>query len=259
MGGVPTAALALVSLSASDGAASEADLDQVLRGAVAGLERMDVALVGGHTVEAPATLIGFTVLGRVAHGRAMTKAGAQVGDRLLVTKPLGTAVVLAATRAGECPADWTEATLATMRQSNAIAASVLTAHGVRSCTDVSGFGLLGHLLEVLRASALGARLSLASVRALPGAIELLTAGWRSSADAANRRALEHVALSPDVLSLDPRLALLCDPQTSGGLLASVPAAACAAVTRALAEAGVDAIIVGDVILRPPGPPIEVHP
>src|SRR5262249_45210631 len=156
-----------------------------------------------------------------------TKAGAAVGDMLILTKPLGTAVILAATRAGACPSDWTEAAIESMRRPNAAASVVLAAARVKSCTDVSGFGLIGHLREMLSASHVAARLDLRSLPALPGALELLAKGWRSSADPATRGLLEGVTLPGPNAESEARVALLCDPQTSGGLLAAVPADALA--------------------------------
>jgi len=118
---------------------------------------------------------------------------------------------------------------------------------VRCCTDVSGFGLLGHLLEMLRASGLAARLALGSIPALPGALELLRVGWRSSADRSNRAALDGARFDPRLAPDDPRIALLCDPQTSGGLLAAVPPTAADEVLQRLAALdGCCAVTIGEV-------------
>jgi selenide,water dikinase len=225
MGGEPTAALALIALPAADRRGAAAELRQVLDGACDAFARMGVTLAGGHSVAADARLVGFTVHGIVERGRALTKAGAAPGDALVLTKPLGTGVVLAAARAGECPAAWVDAALAAMRETNARAARALRACEVRCCTDVSGFGLAGHLRELLDASAVGARVFLDAVPALPGALELLAAGWRSSAQESLEGSLAGADVAADA---DPaRVALLCDPQTSGGLLAALPEAALA--------------------------------
>jgi selenide,water dikinase len=252
MGGTPTAALALVSVVAGDAAQAEADLNQLLRGAASGLARLGIALAGGHSLASPATLIGFTVVGSLEAGKALTKGGARPGDVLVLTKGLGTAVILAATRAGECPAEWSEAALASMRTANRDAARVFCANGVRACTDVSGFALIGHLSEMLSAGSVAARVELERLPALPGARELLAAGWRSSADATIKQQLEDVELPHGLAVNDPRLALACDPQTSGGLLAAVPADTVGRVRMELAAAGVAAAEIGTIRDAPAG-------
>ncbi|MEW6272123.1 MAG: selenide, water dikinase SelD [Thermodesulfobacteriota bacterium] len=248
MGGEPSAALALVALPEADARGAAAELRQILEGASAAFARMGAALAGGHTVQAPARLVGFWVHGMLARDGALTKGGARPGDALVLTKPLGTAVILAAARAGECPARWVDAALDAMREDNGAAARVLRTAGVRCCTDVSGFGLAGHLVEVLRASGVGAALRLAALPALPGALELLEAGWRSSAHAATRALLAGARVADEARApaLAARVELLCDPQTSGGLLAAVPPAALPDVLAGLQRAGVLAAVVGEV-------------
>jgi selenide,water dikinase len=252
MGGTPTAALALVGVSARDGASREADLRQMMSGARAALDRLDVPLAGGHSIETDTPLIGFAVLGAVREDQTMTKGGASVGDRILLTKPLGTGVVLAATRAGECPPEWTEATITSMKEANDVAARCLNDAGIRCCTDVSGFGLAGHLAEMLRASDVGAELHADALPALPGALELLGHEWRSSADEALVESLREAVAPIDLPVDDPRLALLRDPQTSGGLVAAVPQRLWQDVRRRLAEAGLSGVPIGTVVAGAPG-------
>lgn len=248
MGGEPTAALALVALPDGDARAAASELRQVLDGARDAFARMGVALAGGHTLLAPARLVGFSVHGTVARDGALTKGGARPGDLLLLTKPLGTAVILAAARAGECPARWVDAALAAMREDNGAASRALRAAGVRCCTDVSGFGLVGHLREILRASGVGATLWLDALPPLPGALELLALGWRSSAHDATRALLADAVLEDAARAPErgARLELACDPQTSGGLLAAVPPSALDRVTTELARASVCAAVVGEL-------------
>lgn len=252
MGGTPTAALALVGVPSNDGPVRESDLRQMMLGAEQTLTRLGVALAGGHSIESETPLIGFAVIGSVESDRTMTKAGVQPGDRLVLTKALGTGVVLAATRAGECPIEWTDATVAEMRRGNDTAAACFGASGVRACTDVSGFGLAGHLGEMLRASGLAADVSADELPALPGALELLARDWRSSADEnladALGRSIEPVGVTPD----DPRVALLRDPQTSGGLVAAVPETSWPTVRDQLERAGDAAHVIGVASEGPPG-------
>ena len=252
MGGTPTAALALVGVSARDGASREADLRQMMSGARAALDRLDVPLAGGHSIETDAPLIGFAVIGSVYPDATMTKGGASVGDRIVLTKPLGTGVVLAATRAGECPPEWTEATITSMREANDVAARCLNDAGVRCCTDVSGFGLAGHLAEMLRASDVGAEIYADALPALPGALELLRHEWRSSADAALADSLRQAVAPIDLPGDDPRLGLLRDPQTSGGLVAAVPQRLWPEVRRRFADASLELVPIGTVVSEASG-------
>lgn len=251
MGGTPIAALAIVTAPGGDDTAARAELLAAMRGARAGLARESTALAGGHSLAGETFSIGFAVVGHVAPGGVLTKAGVRAGDRFVLTKPLGTGVICAATRAGECPAAWTEAALDSMRASNGTAARILAGAGVRACTDVSGFGLAGHLAEMLRASDCGADLSVSELPALPGARELFATGWRSSAHAPNESALREVlrddAATPgNVLPL----ALVCDPQTSGGLLAAVHPEAIDRVLGDLSRAGIAAVAIGTAVLEP---------
>lgn len=257
MGGEPTAALALVSPGAGTGAAREAELGLLLGGLAAGLARLDIPLVGGHTLASPGPLVALAMLGRVAPGRAMTRAGARPGDALVLTKPLGTGVILAAARAGECPAQWIEGALASMRIPNGPAARVLHEAGVRCCIDVSGFGLAGHLAEAMDASATSAELAVDAVALLGGVRELLAAGWRSSAHAGNRALLDRIG-GGDRAGGGPELEALFDPQTSGGLLAAVPRERLAAVLESLRAAGCAARVVGRVLARAERP-IDIVP
>ena len=252
MGGTPTAVLALVGVDPDDGESREADLRQMMQGARLALDRVGVPLAGGHSIELASPLIGFAVVGSVSPDGTLTKGGARAGDHLYLTKPLGTGVVLAATRAGACPVAWTEEVVRVMREPNDAAARCCAAAQVHACTDVSGFGLVGHLAEMLRASGASAEVGLAGLPSLPGALELLEAEWRSSADESLRDALsrgvELVGVSPDA----PGVALAFDPQTSGGLLAAVSPDDADGLERRFADAGVGATRIGTVCEGSPG-------
>jgi selenide,water dikinase len=151
---------------------------------------------------------------------ACTKSSLQPGDALLLTKPLGTGVLLAAHMQARCPAASMQPLLHAMLSSNQIPARLAFEHGVRAMTDVTGFGLAGHLLEMLRASNLAAELDLSSIPLLPGVTELLSAGVESTLAPANRDA-EAEMDSRESLLHKPEYAVLFDPQTSGGLLIAV--------------------------------------
>ena len=200
-------------------------------------------LVGGHSGEALEPSLGFSVTGLVDPRRIWRKSGLRAGDALLLTKPLGTGVLLAGHMRGLCKARWLEAAIDSMRQSNASAARVLAMHGVTACTDVTGFGLAGHLLEMLRASSVSAVVQPDAVPLLPGALELVRQGVESTLAEQNRRALPSKVRGTE---RDPRFDVLADPQTSGGLLAGIPAARANACVAALRQAEVSAAIIGTI-------------
>lgn len=244
MGAEGAAAIALVCLPRLDPPHDEEQLEQFLRGALAQLAQLGIPLAGGHTIAGEQAIVGFAMHGWVHPDQILRKSGARPGDRLVLTKPLGTGVVLAAARAGVAPAEWVEAAVASMVRSNAPAMRLLRAHGVRACTDVTGFGLGGHLTEMLRASQAGARLRAAAIPALPGAEALLAANWRSSFHESNARAQSDAcAAQVDGVTLP----LCFDPQTSGGLLAAVPAAQLDALCAACEREGEAVSVIGEVI------------
>jgi len=210
---------------------------QMMSGALEILNDADCALVGGHTGEGRELALGFAINGLI-DDRAedvMRKGGMQAGDALILTKPVGTGTLFAAHARLAARGRWIDAALASMRQSNRRAAQCLHQHGATACTDVTGFGLLGHLVEMTRPSGVDASLDLAHLPVLEGAEETVAAGILSSLQPANvrlRRALRNQA----EVAEHPRYPLVFDPQTAGGLLASVPAAraeACVAALRAL--------------------------
>jgi selenide, water dikinase len=235
MGGTPESALAIATLPTARPPIVEHDLFHMLRGGLDVLEAAGAVLVGGHSAEGAELALGFAVTGRPRPGKLLRKGGLHRGDRLILTKPLGTGVILAADARGVAPARVVEGAIATMVQSAAPAARCLLAYRASACTDVTGFGLLGHLLEMLHASDSNAVLDPEAVPALDGALSLFDRGITSSLHADNVAALaglDNGHASP----ADPLAALLIDPQTAGGLLAGVPAdrtAGCVAELRAL--------------------------
>ena len=248
MGAEPRTAQAMATLPFAPPAKVEQDLFDLLSGVTETLAEAGAALVGGHTAEGPECALGLTVNGLC--DTALLKAGAADRDRLFLTKPLGTGVVFAADMRAEAPGGTVDAALASMLRSNAAAARVLRACGATACTDVTGFGLLGHLVEMLRASGADAELDLAALPRLQGADALLARGVRSSLHEAN------AAFGAALDGIDPhdlRAALLYDPQTSGGLLASIPAERADECASALAAAGCGAAArIGTVRRAAPG-------
>ena len=238
MGAQPQSALALVTVPPGLDAKVEELLVQLMSGALQELRAAGCALVGGHTAEAQELAMGFTVNGLADASLAglTRKAGLVPGDALILTKPLGTGTLLVAREALDARGAWIDAAIESMLLSNRAASACLRAFGARACTDITGFGLLGHLVEMARASAVDAGLSLEAIPALDGALESLAAGHLSSLHAGNSRI--RVALRDDGRDRsDPRVELLFDPQTSGGLLAGVPADRADACVKALREIG----------------------
>ena len=242
MGAEPQSATAVVTVPPGLEAQVEALLSQLMGGAVAVLNAAGCALVGGHTGEGQELALGFAVNGLIDASLATVtrKGGMRPGDLLLLTKPVGTGTLFAAypqaaTMAG-FRGRWIAQALCSMDLSNRDAARILAAHGVTACTDLTGFGLLGHLLEMTRPSGVDAELDLSALPVLDGAEACLAAGWASSLAPANQR-LHQALRNTEGFAQHPRLGLLFDPQTAGGLLASVPAAQAPACLAALRAAG----------------------
>jgi selenide,water dikinase len=213
------------------------DLGQLMAGAEATLSAAGCELAGGHSLEGPRAELALTVLGAEAPGSApLLKSGAQAEDVLILTKALGVGVALAASAKGAASSRIRQAALALMLEPSAPALPVLRAHGVRALTDVTGFGLLGHALELAKASGLGLTLDPAAPVALDGVLPLLAAGEGAQLTEANAAPLSMIEGKGVDLG-DPRVRLLCDPQTCGGLLAAVPAPQAEACLQALQDAG----------------------
>jgi len=218
----------------------------VLSGVRAALDPLGISLVGGHSTRGSELAVGIAISGE-ACGSLLSKQGLRAGEALVLSKPLGTGVVLAADMQGRASGGALRAAIASMLRPNADAARVAREAGARACTDVSGFGLAVHLGEMLRASGVGARIDLAALPALPGAVELLASGVRSTFHAQNEKAARGLRIDPAVATR-PELAALFDPQTSGGLLFGVAAERAEEAVARLREAGdVAAADVGVVI------------
>lgn len=247
MGAEPLAAMAMVTLPLAAEEKMEEDLTQLMAGALEVLERDAVALVGGHTSEGGELALGFSVTGTAPPEDLLRKSGMRPGDRLVLTRPVGTGVIFAAEMRGRAQSLWIDAALALMQQSHRAPARILGEHGATAATDVTGFGLAGHLLEMARASGVEVSVGLAGVPFLDGALELARLGIFSSLQDQNLRSLASVRADPGVFG-NPATQLLFDPQTAGGLLASVPAARVETCVEALRAAGCPrATVIGTVL------------
>jgi selenide,water dikinase len=220
-------------------------LAEIFAGASGKVREAGGTLAGGHTIRDPEPKYGLAVVGAGHPDRLLRKGGAQPGDALILTKPLGTGVLVSGSRQGRASSADLAGAIGWMRALNRAASEVLVGHGIRGATDVTGFGLLGHGLEVARAS--GARLvfDASALPTLPGALELAAAGVETDGAAHNRR---FVAGSLEIgRDVAPEIVTLAhDPQTSGGLLAAVPRGKLAGLEADLAAAGVSSWRIGRV-------------
>lgn len=252
---------ALVTVPEAAAAVQEELLLQTLAGVRSVLDPLGAALVGGHTLEGrdgAGLALALTVNGRVAPAAHWGKGPLRPGDALLLSRPLGSGVLFAAAMAGAAAPAWLEALLEGMQCSQAPLVPLLAAHGCGACTDITGFGLLGHLGEMLDASGAGVAVELeaAAIAACPGALELLERGYASTLAPANAAALALLEgpvqlVGAAGLAAPAALAgLLIDPQTCGPLLAALPAAEAPAALAALRGAGFGAAaVIGRVVSR----------
>ncbi len=247
MGAQPQTALAIATIPYGLEAKVEADLSAMMEGANTVLRDAGCALVGGHTSEGAELSLGFAVNGLAGRDAFLRKGGLVPGDALVLTKPIGTGTLLAADMRGLAKGRWVQAAIRHMIVSNRCAAEVLSVHGVHACTDVTGFGLLGHLVEMTKASGVDAHLMLDAIPVLDGAAEMVAAGVFSSLQPQNVR-LRRAIGNGEAAQAMPRYPLLFDPQTAGGLLAGVPVDQAGACVAALREAGyAQAAIIGTVL------------
>ena len=246
MGAEPQTALAIATVPYGIEAKVEADLTEMMAGANAILRLANCALVGGHTSEGAELSLGFAVNGLVDRNAALRKRGLQPDDALILTKPIGTGALLAAHMRGKAKARWVMAAIAHMTQSNMAAAQILRGHSANAATDITGFGLLGHLVEMIKASDVDASLWLLKVPLLEGLTQSMGAGIFSSLQPQNVR-LRRAIRNLETATTHPLYPVLFDPQTAGGLLASIPSDRAPACLAALQAAGyASAAIVGRV-------------
>lgn len=245
----PASAMALVTLPAGSHPQQEELLCQLLRGGIRELQAASVVLVGGHTVDGDELSVGFTVLGRTGDGPAPIRKGhLQPEQKLILTHSLGTGVILAARAAGQGTGPWLQSAIQSMLAGNQRTSEIARDFGVRSATDVTGFGLAGHLIEMLGNSDVGAEVRLSQIPLLPGAAECLDQGFRSSLDPENRWVEDRIVVSRANLQQTAAYHALFDPQTSGGLLLAVQSAVESEVLKRLHRSGhPDAVTIGRTV------------
>jgi len=264
MGGRPLTALALVCFP------EKGDLEVLERILAGGLSKMIEAgctVIGGHSIRDDETKFGYSVTGLIDPKRVLTNSSAQPGDRLLLTKALGTGVISTAIKKGVAKQAWIDAAVASMTTLNKAAAEVITGSsgrvemvashlherfGVHAMTDITGFGLIGHAREMAMGSDVSLRLYSNRVPLLDGALDCVRAGHIPGGVKANREFAECIVAYKGGLSEDLK-AILYDPQTAGGLLISVAKEDAVVLLRALNQGGIPAVEIGEV--DPPGKPM----
>ena len=241
MGGRPLTALAIAAFPEDD--LDTETIAAIFRGGFDKLREAGVALLGGHTIRDREIKFGYSITGAVDPARILTNAGARAGDRLILTQPLGTGVVGTAIKFGRAPHHVVEDAVSSMRTLNKAAAeAIATLDGIHACTDITGFGLIGHASEMAAASHVTIAIDAATVPLIPGVLEMV--GQNKSGGMNTNR--EHfgpgVQFGADV-GAELR-DLFFDPQTSGGLFIAAAAATVSSAVQALEMAGITAKIVG---------------
>lgn len=243
MGGTPTLAMAIAGFPDT---LPIAVIQQIMQGGIDAVAASGAVVAGGHTIVDAEPKYGLCVTGTIHPAYIARKRGVQVGDVLVLTKALGTGIITTAAKRKVVNEDAYGAAVASMKHLNRNAATIAVAHGVRCMTDVTGFGLLGHLQEMLGDVTYGATIHMQAIPALPTAIALAHAGIVPGGLERNRVhclsgavfGAEHV--TPALLDL------VCDPQTSGGLLCAVPASELSAFCAAMYASGEIAAIIGEI-------------
>jgi selenide,water dikinase len=248
MGAQPTGVLAIVQLPLVHSKTQLQIMRELMAGSVEEINRMGGSIVGGHSIEGPRLTIGFTVLGdQIVDTR--TKGMLQEGDQLILTKPLGSGVLLAALMQARLPGLSYQALVKTMLASNQIALDLIVRHGVSGVTDVTGFGLIGHLQEMLSASGFSARLQMDDVPVMPGCQALVQSGIESTLVDDNRLIAEKANLEGARWQRKDS-AVMFDPQTSGGILCGVKQSEVSGVLKFLRDAGFEeSAVIGQVVKK----------
>jgi selenide,water dikinase len=248
MGGRPLFALNLCCFPKLE-PPDDQELMRILEGAAEAMAEAGAALLGGHSVRDPELKFGLSVVGEADRDRLLTNAGARVGDRLILTKPLGTGVLINAFKKDKLDEAGLETALREMERLNAEASRLALEHGVHGATDITGFGLTGHALGMARASNAGIRIVFARLPVHDGFYRLVEQGVSTGSTRPNEENVAQVLT--DHAGLDPvRRAILFDPQTSGGLLLSTPPDQAPRLLDALLASGHRAAEIGEVLDGP---------
>jgi selenide,water dikinase len=250
MGGRPLTALNLVAFPIKT--LSPSILKEILRGGLSKMEEAEVALVGGHTIEDPEIKYGLAVTGVAHPSKILTNANAKPGDQLVLTKSLGTGIIATALKGGMASEEAVTKMVESMVALNRKASEWMQAFGAHACTDITGFSFIGHTLEMAIASQVGMVIRSENIPLLPESMEYARLGLIPGGAHSNRQFFScRVDADPKVPDL--RIDLLYDPQTSGGLLISLPLGEAGKLVGTLKkEENMDAYIVGEVVEGPQG-------
>lgn len=250
MGGRPVTAMNIVGFPSGEMEMSV--LREILAGGLETMREAEVVLVGGHSVKDGELKYGLSVTGLVRPDRVITNAGARPGDRLVLTKPIGTGIISTAVKGSAAGEQAVAESTASMMRLNRRAAEAMIASGASACTDVTGFGLLGHAAEMAEASGVALAIDVSVVPLLTGARDYAGMGLVPGGTRANREfRKDMVEAGPEITEID--LDLLFDPQTSGGLLISLPEEAARQVAAQLHKEGEEcAAVIGEVLAEPAG-------
>lgn len=225
-------------------------LQEIMRGGLQVLTENDVVLLGGHSVDNPQIMFGYSVTGTIDPHRVATNSGARVGDVLLLTKPLGTGVISTAIKFAKAPPEAAAASLATMLLPGQRAAAAMRDFQVRGATDITGFSLLGHAWELARASKITVEIDSARVPLIEGAVELARQGLLTSGDKTNREYVgEDISISAKISQ--ELGSLLFDPQTAGGMLISIAADRADSLLAMLRTTYAEAAAIGRILEKGP--------
>jgi selenide, water dikinase len=245
MGGRPITALSIVGFPLHT--VPNDALHEILRGGIDKMSEAGVPVVGGHSINDSDIKAGFAVTGLVHPDKIVTNAGARPGDCLILTKPLGTGIMTFAAQIGRAPAGCLEAAARSMAMLNRDAARLMVECGAHACTDITGFGLMGHLGAMAAASNVDMEIVWDDLPLLPGVLQCLADGIASGAVERNRESSGHCLVAADGVP-PPALDLCFDPQTSGGLMIALPASAAEGLlARLQAEGMPEAAVIGQVI------------
>lgn len=245
MGAKPISALNIVGYPA--GKVPLEALDQILKGGAEKAREANVAIIGGHTIKTREPIYGLAVVGTIHPQRIISNAGAKPGDSLILTKPLGTGIITTAIKKGLVDTDVIKRVVDVMASLNRHASESMLSVGVNACTDITGFGLLGHLCEMVQTSGVGARIYASRVGVIKPALELAKEKMVPGGTLANLKFAEERVDWDEGITNEEKL-ILCDAQTSGGLLISVPREREAALLEALISRGTsDAKTVGETV------------
>lgn len=243
MGGAPRLAMNIVCFPRELGLEV---LNEILKGSMDKLAEASVLLVGGHSVEDSEVKYGLSVTGFAHPGKITTNRGAVPGDALILTKPIGVGVITSALKAGRIKPAQVEGALSSMKTLNKAASEAMLEVGVNACTDITGYGLMGHAMEVAKGSGVSLEIFFNSVKVFPHALELVRKKANRPRTIATNREFLRADVKMTGLTEDEEL-MLYDPQTSGGLLISVPNEKSMELLAKLSQRGVDASIIGNVI------------